>query len=154
MKELYTGKDIFTMPCTPACAVCITTNGVIKKDGNAVMGAGIAKQARDKWPAVEEILGRYLKSYGNRPFVLGKVNPYGTPYHLLSLPTKHNWKECSDITLIYQSCELLMEMADKWHFETIYLPPPGCGKGNLNYEVTVRPWVSNILDDRFVCVLR
>ena len=34
-----------------------------------------------------------------------------------------------------------------------YLTPPGCGCGNLNYEQLVKPWISMILDDRFVVAL-
>lgn len=151
---MFSGKDIFRLPNSPNSAVCITTNGVVKSNGENVMGAGVAKQAKELWPELPSIMGRYLKQYGNRAFVLGKVNPYGVPYTLLSLPTKHDWKQDSDITLIYKSCEELMLIADKFCLETIYLTPPGCGNGNLNYEVTVQPWISMILDDRFICVRR
>jgi len=45
MLELRGNYNIFELPQNPSEAMCITTNGIVKKDGKAVMGAGIAKQA-------------------------------------------------------------------------------------------------------------
>ena len=45
MLELKGKYDIFTLPQSNTEGVCVTTNGIIKSDGRAVMGAGIAKQA-------------------------------------------------------------------------------------------------------------
>lgn len=45
MQILETDIDIFQLPKTTE-AVCVTTNGVIDKNGNAVMGKGIALQAK------------------------------------------------------------------------------------------------------------
>lgn len=41
--------------------LCITTNGYIKKNGCAVMGAGVAKQARDRFDGLDRLLGEKLK---------------------------------------------------------------------------------------------
>lgn len=152
MKELITDKDIFYLPMTQD-AVCITTNGIVKKDGNAVMGAGIAKQANDMFH-VSSKLGGYINTYGNRAFNLGTIKRGEEIFYLFTYPTKYHFKDNSDINLIVKSAEQLMEMADKFNVKNIYLPPVGCGLGNLNYEVTVKPWISNILDDRFIVVLR
>lgn len=160
MLEIRGKYNIFELPKQPCQsrvteAVCVTTNGIIKADGRAVMGAGIAKQANEYFQ-VDEKLGQYLKEYGNRAFNLGiysrqYINDIAY-FRLFSLPTKHHWKEDSDITLICKSCEQLMEMCDKFGIEKCYLTPPGCGCGKLNYEITVRPWISMILDDRFIVV--
>lgn len=152
MRELFTNKDIFYLPMTRD-AVCVTTNGIVKRDGNAVMGAGIAKQANDMFH-VSKKLGDYINKYGNRPFNLGAVKRGDEVFYLFTYPTKYNFKDDSDINLIVKSAEYLMEMADKFKVNNIFLPPPGCGLGNLNYEITVKPWISNILDDRFVVVFR
>lgn len=148
MKELYTARDIFTIGSSND-AVCILTNGVVRNNGEAVMGAGQAKQAKDKWPMLPSILGKYIREYGNRPFILGNVG-----YTLLSFPTKWDYKDNSDITLIVKSAELLVEMADKWNFKNIYMPPPGSGLGGLSYDNIVKPWLEMIFDDRFVIVIR
>lgn len=143
--------NLFQLPKSGE-AICITTNGIIKSNGSAVMGAGIAKQANQLYH-VSPLLGRYLKQYGNRPFNLGKITNQNGYHHLLTFPTKHHWKDNSDITLICKSAELLVPMIDKFGITRCYIPPVGCGCGNLNWETMVEPWLSQILDDRFVAVL-
>ena len=49
-----------------ADAKCITTNGFIKKNGEAVMGAGVAKEAAIKYPELPEKLGYSIGVNGNR----------------------------------------------------------------------------------------
>lgn len=134
--------------------LCITTNGTVKQNGACVMGRGIARQVRDNIPGIDLRLGDLLKKYGNRCFQLGWyfVGPYKVLF--VSFPVKHNWNEIADITLICKSCEELVQLADKFGYKKVYLPAPGCGNGKLNYEVTVQPWVSALLDDRFICVRR
>lgn len=154
MLELRGKYDIFNLPQNGE-AMCVTTNGIVKADGHAVMGAGIAKQA-NQYFHLSERLGKYLTQYGNRAFNLGKYNrnTLNNPaqFTVFSLPTKHHWKDDSDITLICKSCEQLVELCNKFGITKCYLTPPGCGCGNLNYQTTVRPWISMILDDRFIVV--
>lgn len=162
MLELRGNYDLFSMPQQPhpyvaTEAICVTTNGIVKADGHAVMGAGVALQA-NKYFNLSEKLGRYIQQYGNRAFNLGMYRrdflsePRPVYFHIFTLPTKHHWKEDSDITLICKSCEQLVEMCDKFGITKCYLTPPGCGCGNLNYERLVKPWISMILDDRFIVV--
>lgn len=151
MLELHGNYDIFTLPQRGE-AVCVTTNGIVKQNGYAVMGKGIALQA-DNLFHVSYKLGQYLETYGNRAFNLGVVTRDSIPFYLFSFPTKHHWKEDSDITLICKSAEQLVEMCNKFNVTKCYLPPVGCGCGNLNWENTVKPWLSQILDDKFIVVL-
>lgn len=134
--------------------VCVTTNGTVKNDGGCVMGRGIARQVRDTFPGIDKRLGGYLKKYGNRCFNLADVAMNGKKFRLVSFPVKHQWHEQADINLILKSCEQLIELANKFGYTKVYLPAPGCGNGRLDYERDVQPWISNILDDRFVCVRR
>lgn len=150
MLELRGNYDIFALPQNGE-AMCVTTNGIVKADGHAVMGAGIAKQANEKFQ-LSARLGQYLKQYGNRAFNMGKFTDGYRCFTVFTLPTKHHWKEDSDITLICKSCEQLVEMCDKFGITKCYLTPPGCGCGNLNYERLVKPWISMIFDDRFIVV--
>ena len=153
MQELKGNYNIFDLPQNRE-AMCVTTNGIVKTNGEAVMGAGIAKDANQLFH-LSNLLGKYLKQYGNRAFNLGRFQrPNGAIFTVFSFPTKHDWKEDSDITLICKSAEQLMQMCDKFGITKCYLTPPGCGCGNLNYETTVKPWISQILDDRFVVILR
>lgn len=152
MQILETDIDIFQLPKTTE-AVCITTNGVVDKNGNAFMGKGIALQAKQLFHC-EGLLGQYLQQYGNRCFRLGKYQRGSDIFTLISFPTKHHWKDTSDITLICKSAEELVALCDKFGITKCYLPPVGCGCGGLNWEHTVEPWLSTIFDDRFVIVRR
>lgn len=140
-----------------ADAKCITTNGYIKKDGTAVMGAGVAKQAKLIYPELPEVVGKVLKTVGNHV-----VPVYRTPdAWLFTFPTKHHWMQGSDIDLIKRSAIELhaqVEEINSLRFErdvpllhTIALPRPGCGNGQLSWD-DVEPILAPILDDRFVVV--
>ena len=152
MQIINTNMDIFYLPNTSE-AVCITTNGITDKYGNAVMGKGIALQAKNLFHC-EKLLGSYLKQYGNRCFNLGQYVRDKEVFTLFSFPTKKHWKDISDITLICTSAEQIVQMCDKFGITKCYLPKVGCGNGGLNWEVTVEPWLSMILDDRFIVVNR
>lgn len=126
--------------------VCITTNGIIKKDNTLVMGAGIALQAKQRFPKVPGILAELVKVHGNRAF-------YIVTCRLFSFPTKHDWKDKSDINLIAQSCCDIVDITNKVGFEQVYLPKPGCANGQLNWD-DVNAVISQILDDRFTVVIQ
>lgn len=155
MLEFKTKYDIFDLP-QKGEAVCVTTNGVVKSNGQAVMGAGIAKQA-DQLFNLSTQLGKYLNQYGNRAFNMGvfQANRIGccVNFFILTLPTKHDWRNGSDINLIIQSCNQLVEMCNKFGINKCYLTPPGCGCGKLNW-LEVKPIIAQILDNRFVVVVR
>jgi len=125
--------------------ICITTNGTVKKNGDAVMGAGIANEAKKKYPAFPSLLGSKLKNYGNDVHYLGD--------NIITFPVKHNWYETADIDLIIKSCKQLMNALDNLTVKRGYdvyaiLPRPGCGNGKLDWETQVKPVISKILDDR------
>jgi hypothetical protein len=159
MLELNIGKygDIFNLPQNGE-AVCVTTNGIVKQDGCAVMGAGIALTANNRFNLAPK-LGRYITQYGNRAFNLGYYqipasNGGMIVFTIFSFPTKHHYKDNSDVTLICKSAEQLVEMCTKFGITRCYLTRPGCYCGKLNWETTVKPWLSQILDDRFIVVNR
>ena len=120
--------------------LCITTNGFVKNNGRAVMGAGIAKTARDTIPGVDLKLGALLNKHGNRCF---RLSP-----KLATFVVKHNWWEDADLELIKKSCLEITQMADKFGWSKVLIPRPGCGNGKLNYS-DVEPILQANLDDRF-----
>ena len=83
-----------------ADVICVTTNGIIRTDGTAVMGRGIALQAKQKFPDIEKLLASQLKTYGNTPAFLmnGCISPNIT--QIWSFPTKNHWRDPSDLSLI------------------------------------------------------
>ncbi len=157
MKEIIYDGNIFLLPGSNAHdAACVTTNGVIRSNGRAVMGAGIAKYCRDNFTGVDKALGKHLRDNGNTACYLG-LHPIPDDkahlFMLFSFPTKHNWKDRSDKELIRCSCIQVTALADAYKADHIYLPCPGCSNGHLDYQRDVRSILMNNLDDRFiVCV--
>jgi hypothetical protein len=118
--------------------LCITTNGFVKTNGKAVMGAGVAKQARDLIPGIDVKLASRLRRNGN--IVCRIAGPDMQPQfdrHVLSFPVKHNWWEQADLDLIASSAEQLDHLVT-FGFSgdglDIYLPKPGCGNGGLTWS--------------------
>jgi hypothetical protein len=131
--------------------ICATTNGERKKDGLAIMGRGNAKFMRDTFH-IDALLGEYLSKYGNRAFLLGSGRfPYyygGKQIFLATFPTKHRWRDKSDLLLIEQSAYQINEIADKFNLERVYIPIPGCGNGGLVWS-QVKDRLT-VLDERFI----
>lgn len=134
--------DLFT---AKADAICITTNGITKNNGDAVMGKGIAKTANDLY-SIAHALGKQLRLNGNHVYDMGIHNNK----HILTFPTKQHWRDDSSIDLIKQSCVELVALADKMQFNTVLLPAVGCGCGRLDFNKDVYPVISELLDDRFI----
>ena len=129
--------------------VCVTTNGVVKRDGTLVMGAGIAKQARDRVPGIDRVFGDGVKLLGNIPLIFNTAK--GTP-NIISLPTKHHWKDKSDLDLIIKSVAHIAKTMRPT--DSIALTRPGCALGGLSWEHTVKPAIEPLLDDRFTIYYR
>lgn len=140
MKEV-TG-DLWTYP---ADVRVITTNGTVKRNGEAVMGRGCAAEAKQRWPKLPRELGRLIRSDGNHVHVL--VTPESLPFRLASFPVKHSWYEKADLDLIERSAEELLDIASNLG-NVFVLPRPGCGNGKLSWG-DVRPVLEEMLDDRF-----
>lgn len=153
MQTLHTKTNIFDLPNSKNTAVCVTTNGMIKHNGHAVMGKGIAKEANERFH-VSGQLGTKLAVAGNHVHDLGIVKNGQQAYRLVSFPTKNDWRDNSTIKRITQSAYELIAYCIEYDIETCYLPPAGCGCGGLDWDNVVSPVLSQILDDRFVTVLR
>ena len=125
--------------------LCITTNGFVKKNGEAVMGRGIASQAKKLFPKLPAYFGESLLRHGNHVIWLGKWGQW----FLVSFPTKHNWWEKSDPELIKISVQELKQL-QIYPIHKVYLPRPGCSNGGLNW-IDVKPLVEN-LNDQYIIV--
>jgi hypothetical protein len=120
--------------------VCITTNGFVKKNGEAVMGRGCAYEATKRIPYIAKDLGELIKLYGNRPWGV---------HDILTFPVKHNWWESADLELIRQSAETLRTIALDNLEITYVLPRPGCGNGRLDWA-QVKPLLEDLPDNVWV----
>lgn len=128
-------------------AICITTNGVVKSNGELVMGAGIAKEASDRFPQLTRYFGSLVFLDGNIPhcFITDKEKI------IFSFPTKNNYKNKSVLYLIENSCKELKFLVDYNKLKKVILPRPGCGLGGLKWDV-VKPICEKYFDDRFFII--
>lgn len=129
-------------------AVCVTTNGVVNKNG-LVMGKGIALEASNRFPDIAKYFGILVQQQGNFPHIYRNY-PLIKEFYIISLPTKHHWRDISDIKLIENSIKILVDLANMHsHLKRIGLTRPGCGNGGLSWSV-VKPIIEPLLDDRFI----
>lgn len=124
--------DMMRQPRSKVFPLLVTTNSSVKKNGDAVMGRGIARQVRDLHPSFAADLGELLTLYGNRPFRVRE--------DIWSFPVKKDWRKPADMWLIRRSFEELVPMVFKFGVQGFHLPRPGCGNGGLDWK-EVRPLV-------------
>lgn len=158
MREVRYGGNLFLLdaPDGKTAAYAVTTNGIVKADGKAVMGAGIAKYARDSFDGIDELLGGLLKAHGNHAYFMGAHMDPNRPrtgrspsVFVVTFPTKNHWRDGSDPALIARSARELLGVADRNNLDVVYAPMPGCSNGGLDYARDVRGLLAGILDDRF-----
>ncbi len=125
----------------PAEYRVVTTNAIVKSDGKLVMGAGVALQARERFPGLDTKLGGWVKRYGNRPFLCRDEN-------IITFPTKRHWRDASSLELIREGANELAKLVDKFKIKSVAMPRPGCGHGYLLWS-QVRPLLLGVLDERF-----
>jgi hypothetical protein len=126
-------------------AIVCTTNGVCDSSGCLVMGAGIAKDFKMRYPWLPAKLGGIVKACGNHCYVIQAI-----PL-IISCPTKQDWKLPSTIGLILKSAQELADNATDYGLETILMTRLGCGCGGLDWRV-VCPRLEKILDNRFTVI--
>lgn len=154
-------------------AICITTNGFYKTNGNAVMGRGCALQASELYPDIKVKLGNLLRTKGNHVHYLGTydgkeivsfpVKPITIPFIDNSQIVSHmrgkflkghivpGWACVANINIIQDSAKELVALTNRYGWTDIVLPRPGCGAGELVWN-NVKPVLEDILDDRFTCI--
>lgn len=125
--------------------VCLTTNGTVKNNGEAVMGRGCALEATKRIPGIAKKLGEKIRVWGNETQWIDDDG------YLLAFPVKHNWWEKADLELIKESAEYLKEIAEDRENEgmNFILPRPGCGNGKRTWE-EVKPLLEDLPDNVLV----
>ena len=125
--------------------IIVPTNGVVKTNGEAVMGRGLALQAKQRFPDLPTELGERIKEYGNVVFTFYN-------YHVITFPVKQGWWTRASIGLIEKSCSSLKKIF-KYNLTGIptpvYLPKVGCGNGKLDWK-DAKPILEKYLDSRFI----
>lgn len=122
----------------------IPVNGDRRRDGRAVMGAGVALAAANRFPNLPILLGEKLRTSGNHSY-------YWEEFRLLTLPTKEAWIQPSNLGLIQRTAREAVHLADHYQLTTIYCPRLGCGLGGLAWKDVARV-LHALWDDRFIIV--
>lgn len=112
-----------------------------------VMGAGLAKAFKDKYPEMFEEYRIECKKWNVQ---IGKGHIWkhkrGRPDWILNAPTKDHWRGKSKIEYVESALDWIVEMIEEHEIESISIPALGCGLGGLNYE-KVRPIMIEKLED-------
>jgi hypothetical protein len=131
--------------------ILVTTNSQLKKNGELVMGKGIALEAAQREPSLPRRLGHYLINqagfWGNDAML---VDDYYIVSHLGAigaLQTKRDWKDPSSTELIKRSLSFLSQLAIWMPLINFNIPRPGCGNGGLNWEKQVKPLCEALPDN-------
>lgn len=123
--------------------IAITTNGSLTRDGRAIFGRGVAKEAVLRFPALAEQLGILLAEQGNHVFDLG--------CGIVSFPVEETPWSLPDLRIITRSAGELRLLANRSGWELIVVPRPGCGGGGLLWK-EVQPLLESCFDHRFLVI--
>ena len=108
-----------------------------------VMGRGIALQFKKAYPENFKAYKAACDAETMRP---GKVlffdlNQLYNPRFIINFPTKRHWRGNSRIEDIQAGLDDLINIVQQQKFQSIAIPPLGCGLGGLNWA-EVRPLIS------------
>lgn len=131
----------------------ITTNASLRKDGALVMGRGIAREARDRFPGVDLAFGKAIAQTcgsGGRYGLL--VSPRWPTAKLGAFQVKYNFSDEADPDLIAFSVEQLCAWCAAHPEKLVHLNYPGIGNGKLTQEV-VAPIIERLPDKVTVWII-
>jgi hypothetical protein len=123
--------------------IVITINGSLTRDGRAIFGRGVARQAALRFPGIADKLGRLLVEQGSHVFDLGD--------RIVSFPVEETAWSQPDLRIIARSAEELRRLADRSGWQRVVVPRPGCGGGGLAWK-DVKPLLAPWFDDRFTVI--
>ena len=131
---LRTGEDIWDND-TGIVLIPVNCEGV--------MGLGLAKDCKEKYPDVYKDYRALCKS---GKFILGTMKLYliRDDYAILLIPTKYKWRNASKLEWVERVLEKLGDCIPRSPMDSFHVPPIGWGAGGLNID-TVRPMVEKYL---------
>ncbi len=100
-----------------------------------MMGAGIAKSARERFPGLDQALGAAAKAAGS-PYGL-LISPRWPEARLGAFQTKANWTEGSSPALIEFSARKLLAWCNMHPTARVHVNMPGVGCGGLSREAVL-----------------
>lgn len=101
-----------------------------------VMGAGLAKQFKDRFP---DNFRDYAESCAKGLVEIGRFLPFFTEEGsdvrcIINFPTKRHWKHSSNIHYIDAGLWPLPKFLEKHKINSVAIPALGCGLGDLKWR--------------------
>ena len=122
MWDAYGDADLFL----------ITTNSTLKQNGALVMGRGIARQARDRFPGLDLALGREIAGVcGPLGHYYLLVSPRWPAARLGAFQVKTHYARPASLALIRQSALALLAWCEEHPDAVVHLNYPGIDNGGL-----------------------
>lgn len=108
-----------------------------------VMGKGIAKQFKEKFP---EMFPEYKQMCDNRKLQIGNLHLWrGRDKWILNFPTKTTWKMPSRFEYIENGLKKFVSAYEKLGIVSISFPRLGCGNGQLDWDKEIKPLMEKYL---------
>ena len=123
--------------------VCITTNSILNKNGELVMGAGVAKRAKDLHKELPKLFGDAINS---RSAISGFYGMLLVKDKYVAFQTKVHWKDKSPIDVVKRSIIMLERTAIKYKGKRFGLPFPAINNGGLTVGM-VLPYLEKLPDN-------
>ena len=109
----------------------VTTNSYIRTDGALVMGRGIAKQLRDRFPGIDKALAAGVKHLG----YYGLSAAVGPDFQtIVALQVKYHFADKATLELITASTNTLNAWSRRFNDRRYDMNFPGIGYGGLAYD--------------------
>lgn len=110
-----------------------------------VMGAGLAKQFKQKYP---EMFKRYRRFCLAGQFQIGMLQLYEAKDGkvICNFPTKNHWREASKLEYIAAGRQKFVGAYQEKGIVCVAFPKLGCGLGGLDWEQQVEPMMREYLD--------
>lgn len=125
-------------------AIIIPTNATLNGSGELVMGAGVALEAKKRWPWLPSALALDVDR------TVTPIRAADGKRWVISFRTKINWRNPSRMGLVRRSAAALESWVDRRlpGDVKIILPRVGCGYGGLTWS-GVKRTLEPFMDDRF-----
>ena len=113
----------------------LTTNSTIKRNGALVMGRGIVRQARDRFPGLDAALGKQILNVcGNQGQYGLFVSPRWRKARVGAFQVKRHYSQPASLELIRHSAVTLHAWCAAHPNALVALNFPGIGNGRLCRE--------------------
>jgi ribA/ribD-fused uncharacterized protein len=126
----YTSGDV---SADKAEVIVNTVNARLSPSGRGVMGAGVAKAFKERFPS---IMGDYEQAIRSGELREGTAMLFDLPdgRKWAALATKADWRDPSQMEWVESSTKQLAELMKAQGLKSVALPPPGCGNGKLEWS--------------------